>query len=72
VSETTHAFQIGDVVQAVVNGRKMTVAGYDPYGRVICRWRGVPVVPIGFTGIPAPGPFEQAAFGEARLKKVPA
>lgn len=53
----THKFEPGDVVQAVVGGRQMTVTRYDDRGNVVCRW---------FVG----NDLDQATFTEAVLKKV--
>ena len=50
-------FWPGDVVIAVVGGRKMTVHRYDVHGNVICKW---------FVG----SDLEQATFSEAVLRKV--
>jgi uncharacterized protein YodC (DUF2158 family) len=50
--------EAGDVVQAVVQGRRMTVVRYDAYDNVVCQW------------FDAAGLLQEATFSQARLKKV--
>ena len=53
-------FEPGDVVQAVIDGRKMTVViGLDT-GQVICQW------------LDRNQQLQQASFNAARLRKVDA
>lgn len=54
----TRKFASGDVVQATLNGRTMTVEGYDALGNVHCAW------------IDASGTRQRAIFSEAVLRKV--
>lgn len=61
---TNRKFEPGDVVQAVIDGREMTVLTYDALGNVVCRW---------FDRLQAEGAprrLQQATFAESRLTKI--
>jgi len=51
-------FILGDVVQATVDGRRMTVVRYDDFGNVVCRW------------FDAAKQLQEASFTESVLRKV--